>query len=160
MARAEHAAALLDEGFRSVPAPAAHGPTLDEVASGRGYAAPIDMRPFVCSPGQSATASEANLVSASDAESVEPVSLLSMPVYMGPPVQVSVITPPKPAKFGQPGFVARLPKPRPTLASDAYTGEFVDAFAPASPSAGQTAPAQAIGSTVGAPLPLVGVTPN
>jgi hypothetical protein len=119
------------------------------------------MRPYVCAPQQKATASEANLDSASAvAEPVEPVSLLGLPVYMGPPVAVSVIAPAKPAKFGEPGYSARLPKPRPPLPTDPDPDQFVDAFAPANSPAGETAPAQAIGSAAGAPLPLVGVSPN
>jgi D-alanyl-D-alanine carboxypeptidase len=161
IARAEHAAALLEEGFRWMGAPDADQATLADVSSGNTYPVPIDMRPYVCAPQQNATASEANLESASAvADPAEPVSPLGVPVYMGPPVAVSVIAPPKPAKFGEPGYLARLPKPRPPLATDPDPGRFVDAFAPAAPPAGQTAPAQAIGSAAGAPLPLGGVSPN
>ena len=161
IARAEHAAALLEEGFRWVGVTDANQATLADVSSGNTYATPIDMRPYVCAPQQKATASEANLDSASAvAEPVEPVSLLGLPVYMGPPVAVSVIAPATPAKFGEPGYSARLPKPRPPLPTDPDPDQFVDAFAPANSPAGQTAPAQAIGSAAGAPLPLVGVSPN
>jgi D-alanyl-D-alanine carboxypeptidase len=59
MARAEHAAALLEEGFRWVGALDASQATLADVSSGNTYAAPIDMRPYVCAPQQKATASEA-----------------------------------------------------------------------------------------------------
>ena len=161
MARAEHAAALLEQGFQAVAMPSADQVTLADVSSGIDYAAPIDMRPFVCAPQQVATASEANTDSASAvAAPEEPVSLLTLPVYMGPPVAVSVIAPPRPAKRGEPGYAARLPKPRPSHPADAGQGDLVGAFAPAAPLAGQAAPAQAIGSAVGAPLPLQGVNPN
>lgn len=163
MARAERAAALLDRGFQA----AGFGgmrTTLTTVSSGNGYTTALDMRPFVCDRRPLADTSEANLQPASAsavAENIEPVSRLSQPVYLGPPIVVSVEAPPKPAKLGEPGFVARVPKPRPSLPDDRVEAGFADAFAPVAPALGATAgPAQAIGSAVGAPASLQGVNPN
>jgi D-alanyl-D-alanine carboxypeptidase len=159
--RAERAASLLEEGFRAAPPDTPVDTTLANVSSGEGYTTALDMRPFVCAPEQKATASEANLDSGSAlAEEFEPVSYLHPSVYMGPPIAVSVLVPPKPPKMGEPGFLARIPKPRPEHPGDAERADMMDAFAPVTDLSAKSAPAQAIGAAAGAPVPLQGINPN
>ena len=88
-----------------------------------------------------------------------PASALGPPIYLGPPVQIAVHVPQPPARYGEPGFVARIPKPRPDLASDGSRADVPAAFAPVDES-GDTGPAQAIGAAAGAARPLDSVAPN
>jgi D-alanyl-D-alanine carboxypeptidase len=122
--RAEQAAALLEQGFatpRPLPEPA---PSLGDVASGASYVEPIDMRPHVCAPNQAKTAQDApqpeepKVVAASAAGPMagdveEETSPLGPPIYLGPPVPVSIIAAGGKVKPGMPGFVARVPRSRP-----------------------------------------------
>ena len=159
--RAEHAAELLEEAFQT-PSPAPDtAPTLADVVSGRGYTEPLDMRPFVCSPGRAETAADAPTpetrglaVASASAVSDAPTSPLGPPIYLGPPVPVSVIVPPKAPRPGQPGFVARTPRPRPALAGDGKPLPSLDAFAPAPHSAAESGAALAIDAAAGAGRPL------
>ncbi|MDQ3558901.1 MAG: D-alanyl-D-alanine carboxypeptidase [Pseudomonadota bacterium] len=167
--RAEHAAALLDQGFQTDPRFTRTGTTLETVASGQAYTEPLDMRPFVCGEGKAQTAADsagpqdrgvatANLTAAD----AEPVSRLGPPVYLGPPIQVSLIPAAKPppkgqARPGTEGFVARIPRSRPPQATDPRPVEIMDAFAPlSSPSVGGAPPAKAIEFATGAPAPAPG----
>jgi D-alanyl-D-alanine carboxypeptidase len=159
-ARAEHAATLLNQGFQAAALPAGEAVTLTSVASGQEYEAPLDMRPFVCAPHRAPEASEANMQEGPEGAPKAPVSALGPPIYLGPPVQVTVQVPAPPAKYGEPGFVARTPKPRPELASDAVRADVPAAFAPVDSASGDAAPAQAIGAAAGAPRPLENVAPN
>jgi D-alanyl-D-alanine carboxypeptidase len=158
-ARAEHAAALLDQGFQAAELFGRPQLTLADVSSGESYTAPLDMRPYVCSPKRAATASDAPEAEAQDppqdavAVAAAPISHLGPPLYLGPPVTVYA-TAPRPA-----GFMARIPKPRPALASDSQKGDVAQAFAPVG-SPADSASAAAIGSAVGAPAPLPNVKPN
>jgi D-alanyl-D-alanine carboxypeptidase len=158
--RAERAAALLDDGFRSAGPPGVPPVTLAGVFSGRAYSEPLDMRPYVCAPAQEATASEANTDNNASGSEEEQVSHLGLPMYLGPPVQVFVEISGEGVGPGDIGFVARLPRIRPTLDSDDPHAS-LDAFVPTGGADGAAAePARAIGSTVGAPSPLSGVTPD
>ena len=163
-ARAEHAASLLERGFQAAALPDSQPArlarvTLTNVASGRDYEAPLDMRPYVCSPQRAAAASEANMQESPEGAPAAPVSALGPPIYLGPPMKIAVHVPQPPAKYGEPGFVARLPKPRPELASDGSRAGVPAAFAPVDES-GDTGPAQAIGAAAGAARPLDSVAPN
>jgi D-alanyl-D-alanine carboxypeptidase len=152
--RAEHAAALLDQGFQTVDPPNAPSITLATVSSGQAYTAPLDMRPFVCSGKRAVTAADAPEGEAQDADkekdvvaaAAQPVTHLGPPIYLGPPVPVFAAMPRVVA-------VARVPKPRPSLAADGPQSDVAQAFAPTD-SAGDSAPAAAIGSAAGAPKPL------
>ncbi|HWT30807.1 MAG TPA: D-alanyl-D-alanine carboxypeptidase family protein, partial [Propylenella sp.] len=159
-ARAEHAARLLNQGFEAA-GPASEQPvTLASVASGQEYEVPLDMRPFVCSANRAPEASEANMQEGPDGAPKQPVSALGPPIYLGPPVQITVEVPAPPAKYGEPGFVARIPKPRPELASDGLRADVPAAFAPVDAASGDTGPAQAIGAAAGAARPLENIAPN
>ena len=107
--------------------------TLATVSSGSDFSEPFDMRPVVCGAKRAAAASEANTDGGpAEPGTLEPVSLLTPPVYLGPPVVVSVISQADPnAKPGQPGYIARLPKPRPALPTDKLTSGVADASPPA-----------------------------
>ena len=83
------------------------------------------------------------------AAAAQPVTHLGPPIYLGPPVPVFAAMP---RAFA----LARVPKPRPALASDGPRGDVAQAFAPVN-SAGNSGPAAAIGSAAGAPSPLGGV---
>jgi D-alanyl-D-alanine carboxypeptidase len=141
-ARAEHAAALLESGFRADPD--APGDTLVTTWSGKDYKAPLDMRPYVCGGQRLGVASEAN----EEGGEAESVSLLVPPLDLGPPIKVNVKTPPE---LGEPGFAARFPRPRPPQDSD--EPETGVAFAPVETPPGG-APAAAIGEAAGSPVPL------
>ena len=146
-ARTLRAAQLLDEGFAKASPSRDSAVTLASTHSGESYQAPFDMRAYVCGPQRATVASEANQDGAEIAEVEEASHLTILPIYLGPPVVVAAI---EPAKFGEPGFVARLPKPRP----DAITAaeKIMNAFAPAE--GGQSAPAEAIGAAAGSARPL------
>jgi len=152
--RAEHAAQLLDAGFQAPPAAPGRG-TLDSVASGQEYASPLDMRPLVCGPGRAQTAADSAKVPAPAEAAADPaaaagaaLSALTPPMFLGPPVKITVLAPQKYLKPGQPGFLARIPKPRPAHPSDPIAAEIVDVLAPvgaalravAAPSAAAAAP--------------------
>ena len=151
--RAEHAAILLDEGL-AVHRPLAGPPlTLTSVSSGEAYAEPLDMRPYVCGPKRAAAASEANQDGAKGAGA--PVSRLTDPVFLGPPIRVSLGVPRVEAADGSSvTLVARMPRPRPILPTDGPGEGVADAFAPVDPGAGLSAPAQAIDSAAGLPAAL------
>jgi hypothetical protein len=118
--------------------------TLASVDSGAQFKEPFDMRPLVCAPRKRAAASEAN--TDRDPAAPEAVSSLSAPVYLGPPVQVAVISQADPnAKPGQPGYVHRLPRPRPALPADQLTSGVADPYAPQTGAGdGPTGPEQAM----------------
>jgi D-alanyl-D-alanine carboxypeptidase len=118
--------------------------TLASVDSGAQFAEPFDMRPLVCAPRKASAASEAN--TDQDPTAPEQVSNLSAPVYLGPPVQVAVISQADPnARPGQPGYVPRIPPPRPALPTDQLTSGVADAYAPQTGGGdGATSPEQAI----------------
>jgi D-alanyl-D-alanine carboxypeptidase len=110
--------------------PASLALTLETVSSGSEFTEPFDMRPLVCGSKRAAAASEANTDTGPEAEGQ--VSILTAPVYLGPPLQVSVISQADPnARPGQPGYIARLPKPRPDLPSDEITTGVAEAYGPA-----------------------------
>jgi D-alanyl-D-alanine carboxypeptidase len=121
--RAEHAAKLLTQAFQWNSSGAPPAITLATVNSGEAYSAPLDMRPFVCAPKQAATASDAPtperrgvVKSSMTGDEQQDVSYLAPPMDLGPPVQVSIIVSGDQLAPGKPGFVARLPRPRPQLA--------------------------------------------
>jgi D-alanyl-D-alanine carboxypeptidase len=155
--RAERAAELLDVGFQAPPAPAGAMTTLANVASGQAFAAPLDMRPYVCSPDKARTAADSArprarpvAASAEAGDWTEPTSHLGPPVDLGPPIPISVLVSGEDLAPGKPGFVARLPKPRPTLASDQQAG-------PAETVAPVVQAAEAGGNTVDA---VIGQSPS
>jgi D-alanyl-D-alanine carboxypeptidase len=151
--RAEEAAALLDEAFAATPDPLA--PTLDTVASGAEYAAPLDMRPIVCGEGRQALLEAAEGAAASDPAAS---SHLGPPTYLGPPVRVAAYAP---IAYGEPGFVARLPNRRPDLPGDAPGAGVLGAFAPTGDALGAALPsAEAIDAAAGAVRPLTSVGPG
>jgi D-alanyl-D-alanine carboxypeptidase len=120
--RAEHAAKLLTQAFQWNSSGAPPAITLATVNSGEAYSAPLDMRPFVCAPKQAATASDAPtperrgvVKSSMTGDEQQDVSYLAPPMDLGPPVQVSIIVSGDQLAPGKPGFVARLPRPRPQL---------------------------------------------
>lgn len=140
--RAEHAAALLEAGFQADLGPDLE--TLATVWSGKDYSEPLDMRPYVCGAKRVAAASEAN----EEGGESEQVSHLSPPIFVGPPAKVTVKVP---AEYGELGFVARVPRPRPPHETDgADTGV---AFAPVDETAAGGASA-AIGEAAGNAIPL------
>lgn len=110
--RAERAAGLLDAGFKSGGLFGGSRTNLDNVSSGRSYQTPIDMRPYICSGKRAASASEADETSGNGKAER---TTLGPPIYLGPPVQVSIISSgavarsTETAKAGDP----RLPRPRP-----------------------------------------------
>lgn len=147
--RNEQAAALLHAAFAS-PSKSAESPiTLDNVFSGSTYAEPLDMRPYVC--GKQRKAMLAALAAEEDAaeDTDEPASHLTARIDLGPPLKVSAVIP---AEYGEPGFVARLPRARPGSADG--PPEILPAFAPLDESASTSPPAEAIGAAAGQPRPL------
>jgi D-alanyl-D-alanine carboxypeptidase len=154
-ARAEAAAALLDEGFLAAAQVTEPPVTLATVASGGEYAAPFDMRPLVCSPGRAAAASDAAGADAKDGEAAAPATHLVAPIYLGPPERLVVHMP---SSLVMSGF-ARLPRPRPDRLFDLPEAGVADAFAPPQRPA-EGAPVEAIGAAVGAPRALDSVEPR
>jgi D-alanyl-D-alanine carboxypeptidase len=142
-ARAEHAAALLEAGFKAKLGPDFE--TLATVWSGKHYSDPLDMRPNVCGAKRVATASEAN----EEGSETQQVSHLGPPIFVGAPTRVTVKVP---AEYGEAGFVARTPRPRPPHKSDTPTTGV--AFAPVDEPATGSAPATAIGEAAGSAIPL------
>jgi D-alanyl-D-alanine carboxypeptidase len=126
--RAEHAAGLLEAGFKAGGLFGGSKTNLDNVSSGRTYTTPIDMRPYICSGNRAASASEAD---ESEGNSGTQRAVLGPPIYLGPPVQVSIIssgaatTAVAAAQAGAP----RLPRPRPDRAGFQSPG-VASAFAP------------------------------
>ncbi len=156
-ARTERAAELLDDGFASGVMATEPAVMLADVASGEAYTTPLDMRPYVCGPRRATVASEANDDDGAATHNVAEASHLSLlPIYLGPPVAVSAKIP---AEYGEPGFLARLPRARPDP-NGPPEAEVLNAFAPADQSAGETPPAEAIGAAAGSPSPLGDVAPQ
>lgn len=125
--RGERAATLLDEGFKSGGLFRSRT-NLDNVSSGRSYTAPIDMRPYICSGKRAAMASEAEENAGSDR--LERTAL-GPPIYLGPPVQVSILssgTTAQTVATAQAG-APRLPRPRPDRPGFRTPG-VANAFAP------------------------------
>jgi D-alanyl-D-alanine carboxypeptidase len=151
-ARAEHAAALLDLGLAAPGDRSEPTTTLADLSSGAQFTLPLDMRPYVCGPKRLAGASEAN----EDGSAEDVASNLTPPAYLGPPIQVFAEIP---VEYGEPGFVARLPRPRPA-ASDGPQANVLDAFAPIAGDDARSAPEQAIDAAAGAPVPLPPGEPN
>ncbi len=148
--RNEHAAALLDAAFRMPAQEAEPETTLHNVTSGDSYTEPLDMRPYVCGAKRAAAVAAISR-GEDDDEGEVAVSHLTAQVNLGPPVKVSAFVP---AEYGEPGFIARLPRPRPGAQEDGLP-EVLPAFAPVSERAGASAPAaEAIGTAVGEPRPL------
>jgi D-alanyl-D-alanine carboxypeptidase len=146
-ARTQRAAELLDEGFSAAATAPEPAVLLADAASGKTYQQPLDMRPYVCGPRRATVASEAN-EDGEESDATDAAHLTVLPIYLGPPVVVSALVP---ADYGEPGFVARLPKPRP--GRDAGLGSVLNAFAPTDGSS-NSAPAAAIGAAAGKPKPL------
>lgn len=173
--RNEHAAALLDASFVAPHRRVETETTLLNTTSGEDYAKPFDMRPYVC------TAKRRAAIAALKKERQTgngPVSHLTELLDLGPPVRVSANIP---ADYGEPGFVARLPVPRPSegpgpeileaLAPSVGEPDFaapiprprpgeesapvvLDAFAPTEGGASAIPPAEAIGAAAGQPQSL------
>jgi D-alanyl-D-alanine carboxypeptidase len=135
--RNERAAALLDEAFDTPWRRVETETTLLNVNSGLSYDEPFDLRPYVC------TAKRKAILAALRKESEErgDVSHLTEFVDNGPPARVTAYIP---ADYGEPGFVARLPHPRP----GENEPDVLNAFAPET---GTSAPADAIGAAIGEP---------
>jgi D-alanyl-D-alanine carboxypeptidase len=151
--RNEHAAALLDGAFEMPQRRTETETTLFNVTSGESYSEPLDMRPYVC--GQKRSAAMAALRGEDDDEGDVAVSHLTAPVYLGPPIRVSAYVP---ADYGEPGFVAPRPRPRP--GADKGRPDVLDAFAPLDGGASASPPAEAIGAAAGQPRPLEEVIPE
>ncbi len=155
--RNEHAAALLDAAF-SAPARRAEGETtLFNVTSGADHTEAFDMRPHVCGKGRKAVLAalaQEQKQEGQEGEEAEPVSYLTANIDLGPPLKVSAFIPPE---YGEPGFLARLPRPRP--GEEAEPPVAMPAFAPVD-DAGASAPAEAIGAAAGQPRPLKQVAPE
>ena len=162
--RNEHAAALLAEAF-DTPLRVESETTLSNVRSGDTYTEALDMRPSVCGPTRAA------VLAALQADG-DDSSHMETPIDNGPPVRVSAYIPPV---YGEAGFVAPLPQPRPILEDGAEPimltrlprprpdedgPDHLEAFAPIEPGAGALPPAEAIGAAAGAPLPLEEVAPE
>jgi D-alanyl-D-alanine carboxypeptidase len=174
--RNEHAAALLDAAFAPPHRRVETETTLFNTTSGESYHEPFNMRPYVC------TAKRRAAIAALKEEMGEtddgPVSHLTELLDLGPPVRVSANIPadygepgfvarlplPRPNEgpgpeilealapsFGEPGFAAPLPKPRPGEESEP---EVLDAFAPTESGTSTSAPAEAIGAATGQPQSL------
>jgi D-alanyl-D-alanine carboxypeptidase len=144
--RAEHAAQLLDIGLSSPADRSDPTITLANVSSGGEFTEPLDMRPHVCGPHRVATASESN----EDGGADEPASSLTPPSYLGPPIKVFANIP---AEYGEPGFVARLPRPRPGE-SDGPRATVLDAFVPIEDDESRSPSEEAIDAAAGAPAAL------
>lgn len=177
--RAEHAAELLEEGFQAAQPLDGTVATLQDVSSGTAYTEPLDMGPFVCGRGKAQTASDnapaetqtrgvsAAGVALAAVQKLPPVSPLGPPLYLGPPVEVSIQVPPKPPKLdealdsGGSGLTVRIPRARPARPEDPQRPHVADAFAPSvEGTAARTPPAVAIGVVTGAPQPLRSVQPQ
>ncbi len=157
-ARTERAAELLDEGFAAPLPPTEQPVMLADARTGASYDTPLDLRPYVCGPRRVVPTSVASEEDTASTDLVEASHLTLLPIYLGPPVSVSAIVPPPPpvvAQFGEPGFVAPLPRPRPDLPSEA---EVLNAFAPTD-AGDDSPPADAIGAAAGKPAPLRKVVP-
>lgn len=152
--RNEHAAALLDAAFSAPHRRAENETTLFNVASGKSYQEPLNMRPYVCGPKRAATIAAIKR-GARDEDGDKPASHLTAVVDHGPPVRVSAYIP---ADYGEPGFVARLPRPRP--GAEESPPEVLPAFAPRDEGTSASAPAEAIGAAAGKPRSLNKVKPE
>jgi D-alanyl-D-alanine carboxypeptidase len=153
-ARTRRAAELLDMGFASGVMATDPTVTLANVASGESYHSPMDMRDYVCGPRRVASASESNDDDGAGGPDVfEPQHLSELPIYLGPPVAVSAFVPPDPPEHGEEGFVARLPRPRPSQEGDPDPA-VMNAFAPVGDEETRPPAADAIGAAAGGPNPL------
>jgi D-alanyl-D-alanine carboxypeptidase len=152
-ARAEQAAELLDEAFTK-PKPARDDdyPTLQTIFSGASYMSPFDMRAYVCGPRPVTVASEEN----DDGAEGDPAEshLTETRIDRGPPIKVTARIP---AIFGEDGFVAPLPRPRPTAVAATPPAE-LNAFAPVEGDE-TSGPAEAIGAAAGGAQGLNTVAP-
>jgi len=144
--RNEHAAKLLDEAFAG--ARRVEGETtLFNTEAGAEYTEPLDMRPYVCGPKRAAVlAAMAQEDEDEDGDEAAGSHLTEL-VDHGPPVRVSAWVPPE---LGEPGFVARLPRPRP--ANGEAGPDVLNAFAPVE--GAPAASAEAIGAAAGDPASL------
>lgn len=150
--RAEHAAALLDMGLRAPLDRNDPTTTLANVTDGLEFVAPLDMRPYICGSKRAAALSEANEDGGGEDRGVP----LGPPIY-NPPVRVFANIP---AEFGEAGFVARLPRPRPAPEDEKPRASIADAFAPVISGETPTPSERAIDSAAGAPAPLKTVQPD
>jgi D-alanyl-D-alanine carboxypeptidase len=140
--RAERAAKLLNDGFASSPPADGTSVRLADAASGASYDEPFDMHAYVCGPKRVRIASE-------EGDDEDGPRLTEHPIDLGPPVRVSAYVP---AVYGEPGYVARLPRARPGPGSEADPA-VLNAYAPGAGTA-ESAPADAIGVAAGKPRPL------
>ena len=155
-ARTRRAAELLDEGFASGVTVTDAPVMIADAQSGKTFDTPLDMRPYVCGPRRTRVASEANEDDdGAGAATPEQSHLSVLPIYIGPPVQVSALVP---AVFGEAAFVAPIPRARPD--PNAPDRAVMNAFAPVDQGAQATAPAAAIGAAIGSPSPLYSVLPR
>lgn len=172
--RNEHAAALLDSAFAAPHRRVETETTLFNTVSGESYTEAFDMRPYICTAKRRAAIAALK----DEMEETGDGSHLSELLDLGPPIRVTAYIPPV---YGEPGYVAPLPTPRPTEGPGpemlqallpAYGepgfsapiprprpgGEFdpvvLDAFAPAESGASTLAPTEAIGAATGEPHPL------
>lgn len=154
-ARTARAAELLDAGFASGVTVTDPPVMLADAASGEEYRTPLDMREYVCGAKRVRVASEANDEDGDDASAMTIAHLSPFPIYIGPPVSVTAMVPPE---YGETGYVARLPRPKPGIGG---APEVVNAFAPIGDQ-GEAAPpaADAIGQAAGGPNPLYSVAPR
>jgi D-alanyl-D-alanine carboxypeptidase len=153
-ARAEHAAALLNVGLRAPGDRNDPTITLTEVTDGSEFTTPLDMRPYICGDKRAEAMSEANEDGGGEERGVP----LGPPVYLGPPVRVSVKVPPELQKEEEVASLARLPRPRPTREGEEPRASIADAFAPVDEKA--TPSEAAIDAAAGAAAPLGGVQPE
>jgi len=150
--RNEHAAALLEAAFDTPLRRVETETTLFNLKSGEEYNQPLDLRPYVC--GAQRGAAVAALRGEDDDEGEVAVSHLTARMNLGPPIKVRAYIP---ADYGEPGFVARLPRPRP--GADGGRPDVLDAFAPINGTSA-SGPAEAIGAAAGQPRPLEEVGPE
>ncbi len=83
--------------------------------------------------------------------------LTAEPLDLGPPVKVSALIP---LDYGDPGFVAPLPHPRPGSGIAAPDADVLNAYAPGDEAGDGSGPADAIGAAAGNPRPLDSVAPQ
>ncbi len=180
--RNERAAKLLDSAFEAPPRRPGTETTLLDTQSGAEYERPYDMRPHICTAERAAALALLKAGGATDNEDA-PSSHLTFPMDLGPPLRVTANIP---AVYGEPGYVAALPRPRPVLYGPPMqvivTAEYGDpafvaplprprpaaegppkvlpAFAPMDEGTRSSEPAAAIGTAVGEPEPLEDVAPE
>ena len=183
--RNERAAELLDSAFETPFRRVETETTLLNTRSGAQYDQPYDMRPHICTEERAAALALLKADGADSAADNEdaPSSHLTFPMDLGPPLRVTANIP---AVYGEPGYVAALPRPRPVLYGPPMqvivTAEHGDpsfvaplprprpgaegppevlpAFAPVDDGAKSSEPAAAIGTALGEPEPLEDVAPE